>query len=78
MAVNKICDLAERKISRKLLSSRRFYQFRLAFDKTQAKGSFKVMADELAEALEGQSRTARKARHRCLEGERFRCLRGFL
>jgi hypothetical protein len=47
-----ICDLAERKSSRKLLRSHRFYQFRLAFDKTQAKGSFKVMADELAEALE--------------------------
>ena len=30
----------------------RFYQFRLAFDKTQAKGAFKVMADEVAENLD--------------------------
>ena len=28
-----------------------FYQFRLAFDSTQAKGSFKVMSDEVADAL---------------------------
>jgi hypothetical protein len=30
----------------------RFYQFRLAFSKTQAKGSFKVMEDDAAELLE--------------------------
>jgi hypothetical protein len=30
----------------------RFYQFRLAFGKTQAKGSFKVMEDDAAELLE--------------------------
>jgi hypothetical protein len=36
----------------KRISPGRFYQFRLAFDKTQAKGSFKVMADEIAEKLE--------------------------
>jgi len=29
-----------------------FYQFRLAFEQTQAKGSFKVMDDEVADALE--------------------------
>jgi hypothetical protein len=29
-----------------------FYQFRLAFEKTQAKGSFKVMEDEAAELLD--------------------------
>jgi len=33
------------------LPRHRFYQFRLAFDKTQAKGSLKVMADEVAQAL---------------------------
>ena len=43
---------AEAMIDRKLLRRNRFYQFRLAFDKTQAKGSFKVMADEVAEQLE--------------------------
>jgi hypothetical protein len=34
------------------LPGHRFYQFRLAFDKTQAKGSFKVMADDVAQKLE--------------------------
>ncbi|HMD86769.1 MAG TPA: hypothetical protein VKO18_18930 [Terriglobia bacterium] len=29
-----------------------FYQFRLTFDKTQAQGSFKVMADDVAQKLE--------------------------
>ena len=43
---------AAARIGRKLLRGNRFYQFRLAFDKTQAKGSFKVMADDLAEKLE--------------------------
>ncbi|HYK91059.1 MAG TPA: hypothetical protein VE398_19965, partial [Acidobacteriota bacterium] len=43
---------AAARIARKLLRGNRFYQFRLAFDKTQAKGSFKVMADDLSEQLE--------------------------
>ncbi|MGE5111634.1 MAG: hypothetical protein ACM3JB_12295 [Acidobacteriaceae bacterium] len=43
---------AEAMIGGKLLRGNRFYQFRLAFDKTQAKGSFKVMEDEVAEKLE--------------------------
>ena len=43
---------AEAMIDRKLLRRNCFYQFRLAFDRTQAKGSFKVMADEVAEKLE--------------------------
>ena len=34
------------------LPAHRFYQFRVAFDKTQAKGSFKVMADDVAGYLE--------------------------
>jgi hypothetical protein len=34
------------------LPCRRFYQFRLAFAQTQAKGSFKIMTDEIADALE--------------------------
>ena len=43
---------AKRRIQGKAIGSHRFYQFRLAFDHTQAKGSFKVMADEVAEKLE--------------------------
>jgi hypothetical protein len=34
------------------LPENRFYQFRLAFAQTQAKGSFKIMADEVADAFE--------------------------
>ncbi|MCW5979587.1 MAG: hypothetical protein KIT09_16030 [Bryobacteraceae bacterium] len=34
------------------LPEHRFYQFRLAFANTQAKGSFKVMSDDVADALE--------------------------
>lgn len=39
-------------IRRRRIGSGRFYQFRLAFDKTQAKGSFKIMEDEVAQKLE--------------------------
>ncbi|MEZ5399200.1 MAG: hypothetical protein R2729_05985 [Bryobacteraceae bacterium] len=34
------------------LPAGRFYQFRLAFGQTQAKGSFKIMPDEVADALD--------------------------
>src|SRR5271157_4195046 len=47
-----LAEQAQSKIARKVLRGHRFYQFRLSFDKTQAKGSFKVMADELAEKLD--------------------------
>jgi len=47
-----LAEQAQSKIARKVLRGHRFYQFRLSFDKTQAKGSFKVMADDLAEKLE--------------------------
>jgi hypothetical protein len=43
---------ASRKIQGKIIGPNRFYQFRLAFDRTQAKGSFKVMAEEVAQKLE--------------------------
>ena len=36
------------------LPDRRFYQFRLSFDNTQAKGSFKVMEDDAADALSAE------------------------
>ena len=47
-----LAEQAESRIFPKVLGRHRFYQFRLAFDKAQAKGSFKIMADELAEELE--------------------------
>ena len=33
------------------LADRRFYQFRMSFENTQAKGSFKIMEDDVADAL---------------------------
>src|SRR5262249_47778208 len=47
-----LVEQAKIMIGGKRIGAGRFYQFRLAFDKTQAKGSFKVMADEVAEKLE--------------------------
>ncbi len=47
-----LVEQAKRRIESKTIRSHCFYQFRLAFDKTQAKGSFKVMADEVAEKLD--------------------------
>jgi hypothetical protein len=47
-----LAEQAESRIFPKVLGRHRFYQFRLGFDKAQAKGSFKIMADELAEELE--------------------------
>jgi hypothetical protein len=43
---------AEQRIQGRVLPAHRFYQFRLAFEKTQAKGSFKVMGDDVAQKLE--------------------------
>jgi len=47
-----LVDDAKQEIARKTLPSGRFYQFRMAFSNTQAKGSFKVMEDDVADALE--------------------------
>jgi hypothetical protein len=43
---------AKREIAGKRLAEGRFYQFRMAFADTQAKGAFKVMEDDVADALE--------------------------
>jgi hypothetical protein len=45
-------EQAKRRIHCKRIGAHRFYQFRLAFDKAQARGAFKVMADEVAQHLE--------------------------
>ena len=47
-----LVEQAKRRIQGKRIGGHRFYQFRLAFDRTQAKGAFKVMADEVARHLE--------------------------
>jgi hypothetical protein len=51
-------------LSKACASGRAFYQFRLAFDSIQAKGSFKVMSDEVAMRLAPTSSfpTARSSR----------------
>jgi hypothetical protein len=43
---------AKREIAGKRLPEERFYQFRMAFADTQAKGAFKIMEDDVADALE--------------------------
>jgi hypothetical protein len=43
---------AKQEISAKRLPEGRFYQFRMSFANTQAKGAFKIMEDEVADALE--------------------------
>src|ERR1700730_5206260 len=47
-----LAEDAKQHVGRKLLPSGRFYQFRMAFHTTQAKGSFKIMEDDVADALE--------------------------
>src|ERR1700757_234660 len=44
--------ISERLFGKLGLPDHRFYQFRLAFDRTQAKGSFKVMQDDVADILD--------------------------
>ena len=46
-----LAEQAERNARSKVLPEGRFYQFRLAFGSTQAKGSFKVMDDDVADTL---------------------------
>ena len=43
---------AKRELAGKRLAGGRFYQFRMAFADTQAKGAFKIMEDDVSDALE--------------------------
>lgn len=47
-----LTTIAKLQVHHKVLPSGRFYQFRMAFANTQAKGSFKIMEDDVADALE--------------------------
>ncbi len=47
-----LLEVAKREITGKRLPEGRFYQFRMAFADTQAKGAFKIMEDDVADALE--------------------------
>jgi hypothetical protein len=69
---------AEAMTGRKLLRGNRFYQFRLAFDRTQAKGSFKTMADEVAEKLEADIILPRSSVKPGYQGGMLRSIRSVL
>jgi hypothetical protein len=43
---------AKREVAGRQLAEGRFYQFRMAFADTQAKGAFKIMEDDVSDALE--------------------------
>jgi hypothetical protein len=43
---------AKREVAGKRLAEGRFYQFRMAFADTQAKGAFKIMEDDVSDALD--------------------------
>jgi hypothetical protein len=43
---------AKREVAGKRLAGGRFYQFRMAFADTQAKGAFKIMEDDVSDALD--------------------------
>jgi hypothetical protein len=43
---------AKREVAGKRLAGGRFYQFRMAFADTQAKGAFKIMEDDVSDAVE--------------------------
>ena len=43
---------AKREVAGRRLTEGRFYQFRMAFADTQAKGAFKIMEDDVSDALE--------------------------
>ena len=45
-------EIAKQEYSRKFLPPGRFYQFRMAFANTQAKGAFKAMDDDVADVLQ--------------------------
>ncbi len=47
-----LAQIARQEVRRKVLPDGRFYQFRMAFSNTQAKGSFKIMEDDVADTLE--------------------------
>src|SRR5208337_1111777 len=73
-----LTEQARSKINPKVLRSHRFYQFRLAFDRTQAKGSFKVMADEVAQSIEADIILPKSAIKPEYKGGLVRSLRSLL
>jgi hypothetical protein len=69
---------AKRRIQGKIIGAHRLYQFRLAFDHTQAKGSFKVMADEVATKLEADIIVPRSCVKPKYQGSVLRAIRSLV
>jgi hypothetical protein len=71
-------EAAERRIHSKVLRPHRLYQFRLAFDRTQAKGSFKVMEDDVAAKLEADVILPKSSVKPKYQGGMVRTIRSFM
>lgn len=73
-----LVEQAKRRIQAKRIGAHRFYQFRLAFDRTQAKGAFKVMGDEIARHLEADIILPRSCVKPNFQGGVLRMIRSLL
>src|SRR5664280_997307 len=73
-----LVERAKRRIQGRQIGAHRFYQFRLAFDKTQAKGAFKVMADEVARHLEADIILPRSCVKPKYQGKVLRTIRSLM
>src|SRR6516162_8458225 len=73
-----LVEQAKHRVHRKRICAYRFYQFRLAFDKTQAKGAFKVMADEVARNLEADIILPRSCVKPKYQGRMLRTIRSLV
>src|SRR5208337_1532290 len=73
-----LVEQVKRRIHGRKIGAHRFYQFRLAFDKTQAKGAFKVMADEVARHLEADIILPRSCVKPKYQGKVFRTIRSLM
>src|SRR5208283_1551410 len=71
-------EQAKRRIQGRQIGAHRFYQFRLAFDKTQAKGAFKVMADEVARHLDADIILPRSCVKPKYQGKALRTIRSLM
>ena len=71
-------EQAKRRIQGRRIGAHRFYQFRLAFDKTQAKGAFKVMADEVARHFEAGIILPRSCVERSCQGKMLQTVRSVM
>ena len=73
-----LVEQAKRRIHGRQIGAHRFYQFRLAFDKTQAKGAFKVMADEVAQHLDADIILPRSCVKPKYQGKVLRTIRSLM